>query len=42
MLSASWEQTIGGQKIRRFCFPEDVDQIKKLVEHFYVFSVVAD
>jgi hypothetical protein len=41
VLSTPWKQDLGGQTVYRYCFPENIEQIKKLVEHFYVFSILA-
>jgi len=41
MLGVSWKQNINGQSVQRFCYPESIEQIKVLIPHFYVFSVIA-
>jgi hypothetical protein len=42
LLSSPWTQEIYGQTVFRFCFPNDIDQIKTMVEHFYIISVIAN
>lgn len=41
LLSTPWKQEINGKTVMRYCFPEDIQSIRQMAEHFYVISVVA-
>jgi hypothetical protein len=42
ILSLPWNQVMNGIEVERFCFPENIEIIKKMVTHFYVLSIIAN